>query len=139
MNNILAHYIKVAQSFENDLEQLLERALTLQEYNAIRNFGGGMMLESFDRTISSAKTKEQAEAVLTDLMTMKRLDDYIIHYNQYLIKKGFSLNPELDSLILQKGNCLDLMLLMDEIEENKISKPNFPLKVAAFIDTLNKR
>lgn len=139
MNKILAYYMEASMNFQNDLEQLLERKLTLQEYNSIRNFGSGMMLESFDMAISRAKTKEQAEAVLTDLITMKRLQSYLIHYNEFITQKGFSPNSELDSLIMKKGNCIDLMLLIDAIEVNKFSKTDFQSKIKELIDALNNR
>lgn len=138
MDKILQYYLLETKDLQTHLETVLERNLSLEENNAIRNFGSGMMLESFYISISNAKTKEEANKVLGDLIKMERLDDYIIHYNRYINEKGIKSNENLDSLILRKGNCIDLMLLMNEIEDNKISSAEFNEKVNELIEVLIK-
>jgi hypothetical protein len=74
MDTVLQMFTSAADELQVHLEKILERQLSLKEYNTIRNFGSGMMLEVFERDIYDAKTKTAATNVLENLSKINRLE-----------------------------------------------------------------
>ncbi len=59
-------FAKYAEQMQSDFEAKLERELTAEEVNALRNAGSLMMLESVDQGLYYAKSKSDAEKALKE-------------------------------------------------------------------------
>ncbi len=125
MNKYYQSYENLAQECFNFLENILERDLTYREINGIKSAGSLMMLESYSNSIFSCKTKEDVDFTLSDIMNCNRLKDYIEHFKNNIININLSTDIINEELILQKGNSLELMMILDYLHQKESHKKHY--------------
>lgn len=113
-------YLTICEYNEGILTQKLNRKLTQDEVNSIRNACSFSMLESYERTIMNVENKEDAIRVINDLKNNnKRLVDRLEIFKSQIKNGNKIINKEFEHTLLKKGNCLDLMILLDDISNSK--------------------
>ncbi len=105
--NYAENYQIICEEMDKKLEEHLNRKLTWQEFNHIRNAGSLMMLESYSKSVFYVQNKKDAEDILIEFSKVKRLVDYIQQFRNNAEKNSIYFHADFYSSILKKGNCLD--------------------------------
>jgi hypothetical protein len=139
MHRITKLYLDTCIGFEKTFLKYLGRPLSLAEKNSLKNAGSLQMLESYSRGIESITSPKEAEKELGELLNLTRLKDYIQFFISKMEERSIEIVPSFEKILIQKGNILDIMILWDTIEEEKLPQEKTNKLLAKFLDEINKR